>query len=436
MLFYSTKHQSAPVNFETVVMQGLPPDNGLYMPEVIPNRPYEFWDEITDLSFPEMSYRFAQLLLQDSLPADVLKKVVYEAINFDAPIKELTPRLRCLELFHGPSHAFKDFGARFMAQVMSYYVQQSHKKQYILVATSGDTGGAVAQGFLNTPGIEVIILYPSGKVSKLQEQQLTALGHNISALEVLGTFDDCQRLVKSAFLDEELTTRMNLSSANSINLARLIPQAFYYLNAWAQVKHEQHPIVFSVPSGNFGNLTAGLLAWKMGVPIQHFIAANNANDVFTQYHKNGAFIPRPSVQTFSNAMDVGNPSNFQRIMDLFGGNIQEIRNLISAYTFTDEDTLRAIADVHWIYDYVMCPHTAVALLGALSFFNDNEMSDATCIFLGTAHPAKFLDIVQPTLKINIPIPENLAKLMDLPKNAKPMSTDFTDFKAHLLSIIK
>lgn len=436
MLFYSTKRQAAPTNFETVVMQGLPPDNGLYMPETIPKMPFEFWDEISGLSFPEMSFQLARTLLQDSLPPDVLKKIVGEAINFPAPVVQLTKQLRCLELFHGPSHAFKDFGARFMAKVMGYYVQQSSKTQYILVATSGDTGGAVAQGFLKTPGIEVIILYPSGKVSQLQEQQLTTLGNNITALEIDGTFDDCQRLVKTAFLDDELLSVLNLSSANSINLARLIPQAFYYLNAWAQVKNEGAPVMFSVPSGNFGNLTAGLLAWKMGLPIQHFIAANNANDVFTQYHQSGLYEPRPSVQTYSNAMDVGNPSNFLRILDLFEGDIHQIRSLITAYTFTDQETLLNIGEIYQKYNYTICPHTAVACLGALKYFQEHSNSDATCIFLATAHPSKFLDIVEPVIQKKIPVPENLAKLLDLPKKAKQLSTGFEDFKAYLMSLVK
>ncbi|HRI27744.1 MAG TPA: threonine synthase [Chitinophagales bacterium] len=431
MLFYSTKHQSAPADLEEVVMQGLPPDNGLYMPDVITPMPAGFWEEIDRLSFPEMSYRFAQQLLQDSIPPDVLRRIVYDAVNFEAPVVKLSEQLACLELFHGPSLAFKDFGARFMARMMAYFVQHARQKLYILVATSGDTGGAVAQGFLGTPGIEVIILYPSGKISELQEKQLTTLGNNITALEVQGTFDDCQHLVKQAFLDQELRSRLNISSANSINLARLIPQAFYYIYAWAQVKNTGKPVVFCVPSGNFGNLTAGLLAKRMGLPANHFVAANNANDVFTHYHRHGQFLPRPSVQTYSNAMDVGNPSNLQRIQDLYGNNLENIRKDVSAYSFTDAQTITAMQHAYSRFGYVMCPHTAVGYLGINAYFEQHPQPNAMGIFLGTAHPAKFLDVVEPALQITVPIPQNLQALANRQKVATPMSTHFADFKEYL-----
>lgn len=433
MQFYSTQHKSAPTHLEEVVMQGLPPDNGLYMPETITPMPTDFWENIDQLSFPEMSYQLAQQLLQDSIDPQVLRQIVYDAVNFEAPIVPLSQQVRCLELFHGPSLAFKDFGARFMARMMAHFVGHSEQKLYILVATSGDTGGAVAQGFFNTPGIEVIILYPSNKISKLQEQQLTALGGNITALEVAGTFDDCQRLVKTAFLDAELRQTMRLSSANSINLARLIPQAFYYINAWAQVKNEGKDVVFCVPSGNFGNLCAGLLAKRMGLPVHHFVAANNANNVFTQYHLSGLFQPRPSVQTYSNAMDVGNPSNLQRIQDLYNNDLEAIRADISAYSFTDAQTLSAMQQVFKAYRYIMCPHTAVAYLGIRQYFQEQPNANAIGLFLGTAHPVKFLDIVEPALQINVPIPPNLQKLMRQPKVATPIGTNFPDFKLFLLN---
>ncbi len=434
MFFYSTRHQSPNANLRQAVMQGLPTDNGLYMPSHIEKLPASFFDHIENLSFPEISFAVAQCLLQDTIPAADLKEIVYKAINFDAPLIPINQNLACLELTHGPSLAFKDFGARFMAQIMQYFVRQSKQKLYILVATSGDTGGAVAQGFLGVEGIEVIILYPSKKISELQEKQLTTLGNNITALEVAGTFDDCQHLVKQAFLDTQLQQHLQLSSANSINLARLVPQAFYYVYAYAQAKKYGKPVVFSVPSGNFGNLTAGLLAKRIGTPIHHFVAANNANNVFTQYHHTALFNPRSSVTTLSNAMDVGNPSNLQRIQDLYNNDIDAIRADIDAYDYTDQQTVEAMKQVYEKYNYLMCPHTAVAYLGINSYLANHPTEDITGVFLATAHPAKFLDIVEPALNIKVPLPENLAKLVDRPKQAIPMSTQFADFKAYLMQL--
>ncbi|MBK9458550.1 MAG: threonine synthase [Sphingobacteriales bacterium] len=434
MFFYSTRHQSPNANLRQAVMQGLPTDNGLYMPSHIEKLPASFFDQIENLSFPEISFAVAQCLLQDTIPAADLKEIVYKAINFDAPLIPINQNLACLELTHGPSLAFKDFGARFMAQIMQYFVRQSKQKLYILVATSGDTGGAVAQGFLGVEGIEVIILYPSKKISELQEKQLTTLGNNITALEVAGTFDDCQHLVKQAFLDTQLQQHLQLSSANSINLARLVPQAFYYVYAYAQAKKYGKPVVFSVPSGNFGNLTAGLLAKRIGTPIHHFVAANNANNVFTQYHHTALFNPRSSVTTLSNAMDVGNPSNLQRIQDLYNNDIDAIRADIDAYDYTDQQTVEAMKQVYEKYNYLMCPHTAVAYLGINSYLANHPTEDITGVFLATAHPAKFLDIVEPALNIKVPLPENLAKLVDRPKQAIPMSTQFADFKAYLMQL--
>ena len=435
MEFYSTKHISPNTDLQNAVMQGLPDDNGLYMPERINTLPKSFFGEMGNMIFPEMAYRVAKCLLADSIEADALKKIVYEAVSFDAPLHRVSDRLSCLELFHGPSHAFKDFGARFMAQMMSHYVSRTASgKLYILVATSGDTGGAVAQGFLNAPGIEVIILYPSKKISDIQEKQLTTLSANITALEVEGVFDDCQRLVKAAFLDEDLRKRLTLSSANSINLARLVPQTFYYFRAYQQLPEGSKPPVICVPSGNFGNLTAGLIAHKMGLPVSRFVAANNANNVFTEYMRTGMFEARASVKTLSNAMDVGDPSNFQRILDLYDNDLDAIKQQISANSYTDEQTLQAIRNVYAEHDYVMCPHTAVGYLALHNYLNANPNETGEGIFLGTAHPAKFLDIVEPALNLKVEIPENLQVLMQRKKAATLMTPDFDGFKEYLMEL--
>jgi threonine synthase len=434
MQFYSTKQQSPNVDLKTAVLQGLPKDNGLYMPEVINKMPPNFWDNINNLSFAEMAFEVANCLLKGSMPANDLRQIVNEAVNFDAPLVPISKQLTCLELFHGPSLAFKDFGARFMARLMSYLLKGSNQKLYILVATSGDTGGAVAQGFLHTKNIEVIILYPSQKISLLQEKQLTTLGANITALEIKGTFDDCQKLVKTAFLDDELQQKLNLSSANSINIARLVPQTFYYVYAYAQAKKMGYKkVVFSVPSGNFGNLCAGLIAKEMGMPSCRFVAANNANDVFTEYYNSTVFTPRASVKTLSNAMDVGNPSNFQRIQDLYK-DIEAVRAFIQAYSYTDEETLTAIKEIYKRYNYVVCPHTAVAYLGLKAYQKAFPTTDELGVFLATAHPSKFLDIVEPALDITVPIPESLQILANRPKVSQLMSTNFTDFKAYLMDL--
>ena len=433
MKFYSTKHQSPSVDLSEAVMNSMPRDRGLYMPEQINKMPESFWQNIEKMSFAEMSFEVAKCLLNGTIEEEALKEIVFDAINFDAPIHKLDEKMNCLELFHGPSLAFKDFGARFMARLMSHFVKTSKEKLYILVATSGDTGGAVAQGFLGTANIEVIILYPSQKISELQEKQLTTLGQNIRAIEVQGTFDDCQRMVKAAFLDEELQAKMNLSSANSINIARLIPQSFYYVYAYAQAKKAGRPIVFCVPSGNFGNITAGFLAQKIGMPVEKFVAANNANNVFQEYHKTGTFTARPSVPTYSNAMDVGNPSNLQRIQDLFGNDIDNIRKKVDAYSYDNEETVAAIKEIYEKYHYVSCPHTAVAYLGLKDYFKANTDSNAYGIFLGTAHPSKFLDIVEPALETQVRIPANLAILAKREKKATLMNTDFESLKKYLFS---
>lgn len=441
MSFYSTRRESPDTDWQTVLMQGLPPDNGLYMPTSIKPLPPEFWSQLPQYSFTELAYEIAHCLLQDAVPPKDLHRIVADAINFDAPVYDVCPGIACLELFHGPSLAFKDFGARFMARMMSYFVTRdadtnaSQRQLHILVATSGDTGGAVAQGFLNAPGIQVVILYPSQKISRIQEQQLTALGNNVTALEIEGTFDDCQAMVKQAFLDADLRRQIALSSANSINLARLIPQTFYYVRAYQQVMQRGKKVVFCVPSGNFGNLCAGLIALKMGLPAAHFIAANNANNTFTQYLQTALFEARPSVQTLSNAMDVGNPSNLQRIQDLYNNDINALRHDLSAYSFDDAQTLQAMQHVWREYQYLICPHTAVAWLGLQAYLTQypEEREQTQGIFLATAHPVKFYDIVEPALQISVPIPDSLATLLQCPKVAHLLPPDYAALRRFLLS---
>lgn len=431
MQFYSTKTRSITASLEEAVFKSLPPDNGLYMPEHIPTLSQDFLDSIEHRSFNDIAAEVGYSLLKDDLSRQDVDNIVDNSFSFHAPVVEITPDSYVLELFHGPSMAFKDFGARFMAALMSHFLAKSQKEIRILVATSGDTGGAVAQGFYKVPGISVTILYPSGKVSDIQEKQLTTLGHNITALEVEGTFDDCQRLVKEAFLDQELTAKFNLASANSINIARLIPQSFYYFSAYAQTKHLGKSIVFSVPSGNFGNLSAGLLAHRMGLPVQHFVAATNRNNVVPRYLESSTYDPLPSIETISNAMDVGSPSNFVRLTRFFEEDWQETRNLISGYHFDDDQTKASMREVYEQTKYVMCPHTALAYEG-LQKYRKESGNDFTGIFLATAHPAKFLDLVENTLESTIIIPERLENLRSLEKKAISLKPRFEDFKAYLL----
>ncbi|MEZ4888353.1 MAG: threonine synthase [Chitinophagales bacterium] len=437
MQFYSTKHESPNVDLEEAVMKSQPADKGLYMPEVITPLPASFFEEIENLSFAEMAYQVAHTLLQDSIEADALQKIVADTLQFDAPLQPVHDNIACLELFHGPTLAFKDFGAQFMARLMGHFVQGNTEKQYVLVATSGDTGGAVARGFYQVPNIEVIILYPSGKVSDLQEKQLTTLGHNISALEINGTFDNCQALVKTAFNDADLNQKMKLASANSISLARLIPQMFYYFRAYQLLKDKSKPMIVCVPSGNFGNITAGLIAKRMGLPIAKFIAATNANRVFPDFLQTEEYTPiNPSIATYSNAMDVGNPSNFQRIIDLYGGDIEAIRKDIFACSYNDDETLETLKAVHDEYGYEMCPHTAIAYRGLMEYLNANALTDnCNGIFLATAHPSKFLDIVEQTIGTSIEIPHDLAVLKDKEKVARKMEVDFEAFKEYLMNCI-
>lgn len=432
MQLYSTNNPSLRVSLREAIFQGLPADNGLFMPVHIPAMPESFIQNLDQFTFSEIAFHLATSLIGNEIPENDLKGIVQRAINFPAPVVSLEENTFILELFHGPSLAFKDFGARFMAESMSYFNRGETQELTILVATSGDTGGAVAAGFYRTPGIRVIILYPSGKVSPLQEKQLTTLGHNVTALEVEGTFDDCQALVKKAFLDTELRSRLRLSSANSINIARLIPQIFYYWEAWKQLYRTTDHIVFVVPSGNFGNLTAGLLAQKMGLPVQHFVAATNANDVVPEYLATGHFHPRPSVRTISNAMDVGNPSNFARMLDLFGSTWNIMREHISGYTFTDEQTRDAMRTVFHKRNYVLDPHGAVGYLAWKTY--QKEHPDATGIILETAHPAKFLEDVEAILGQKITIPKVLADISEKAKIAIRINKDYETFKNWLAAL--
>ena len=430
MKLYSTKNTNAFVDLQEAVFKGLPDDNGLFMPENIAKLPASFFENIKDYSFQDIAFEVCKNLFQGYVPENDLREIIEKSIDFPAPVVKLDENTYVLELFHGPSLAFKDFGARFMAQLMSYFNRGNDEELVILVATSGDTGGAVAFGFHNTPGIKVVILYPSGKVSMLQEKQLTTLGGNISALEIDGTFDDCQALVKQAFLDKELTSKIRLSSANSINIARLIPQSFYYMEAYKQIKNPDK-VVFCIPSGNFGNLTAGLFAKQMGLPVHHFIAATNANDIVPKYLNTGNYDPKPSVRTLSNAMDVGNPSNFARMLDIYCSTWNNIKEDISGYGFDDTTTKEAMKEVDTKYNYVIEPHGAVGYLALKEWQKDNP--DTQGIILETAHASKFIDDVEEILGKEIAIPERLAILAERKKDSTLMNTEFDNFKKWLLS---
>lgn len=429
MYFYSTNKLSDIVSFQEAIFKGLPQDNGLYMPQSIPKISAEFWENVQDYSLNDIAFQITKSLLSDELPEDVIKKIIDDALNFEVPIKKLDDSIYCLELFHGPSMAFKDFGARFMAAVMSYYLEKKQKKINILVATSGDTGGAVAQGFYKKPNITVTILYPKGNVSEIQEKQLTTLGENIKAIEIDGTFDDCQALVKKAFLDEGLKDRFNLASANSINIARLIPQAFYYAYAYAKLKGFGKEIVFSIPSGNFGNLSAGLLAWKMGMPVKHFIAATNMNNVVPNYLRTGEFnIISPSISTISNAMDVGNPSNFPRILELFENNLERMKEVICGYYYNDLQTKNAVKTLHDDYNYLTCPHSAIGYLALKDYLKRPENQNKIGVFHSTAHYSKFLPEIERIIGKKLKIPERLSILLKKNKIATPLKNNFDAFK--------
>ncbi|MDM8336842.1 threonine synthase [Mediterranea massiliensis] len=431
MKYYSTNRKAADATLEEAVVKGLASDRGLFMPREIKPLPQEFYEHIEELSFQEIAYRVADAFFGEDIPADTLKQIVYDTLSFDVPLVKVTDNIYSLELFHGPTLAFKDVGARFMARLLGYFIRKEGKKEVnVLVATSGDTGSAVANGFLGVEGIHVYVLYPKGKVSEIQEKQFTTLGRNITALEVDGTFDDCQALVKAAFMDRELNEHLQLTSANSINVARFLPQAFYYFYAYAQLKKAGRGAnaVVCVPSGNFGNITAGLFGKRMGLPVSRFIAANNRNDIFYQYLLTGVYSPRPSIATIANAMDVGDPSNFARVLDLYQNSHQAICADISGATYTDEqiaDTMRQVWQEH---HYLLDPHGACGYRALAEGLQPGE----TGIFLETAHPAKFKDTVEKIIGESVSIPAKLKAFMSGEKQSQPMSREFADFKKYLL----
>lgn len=428
MHFYSTNRKVPSVSFKEAVLKGLPDDNGLFMPESVPQFSGEFLNNLPNLSFQEIALQSAKLIIEDEIEEDTLNSIIKDVFNFDVPVKNIHDNIHVLELFHGPTLAFKDFGARFMARTMGHFLKTDEREINILVATSGDTGSAVAQGFLGVDGIKVTLLYPKGKVSKIQEQQLTTIGHNITALEVDGTFDDCQHLVKTAFLDQELNKKLNLSSANSINIARLLPQSFYYTYAFSKVGHKAENVYFCVPSGNFGNLSGGLLAKKMGLPIAGFIAASNANDIVPKYLETSQFNPRPSIQTISNAMDVGNPSNFSRMLDLYDHDYEKLIQDVRGISFDDNQTRKIIEQVYAKYHYLMCPHTAIGYGGLSHYLKKDDVG----VFLSTAHPVKFKDIVDPLISEEIEIPFRLKQIIEKKKQAIFMKKEFNELKAFLI----
>ncbi|WP_024994107.1 threonine synthase [Phocaeicola paurosaccharolyticus] len=433
MKYYSTNKKAPYATLEEAVVNGLASDKGLYMPEKINKLPKEFFDNIDKLSFQEIAYKVADAFFGEDVPADVLKGIVYDTLSFDIPAVKVKDNIYSLELFHGPTLAFKDVGGRFMARLLGYFIhKEGEEKVNVLVATSGDTGSAVANGFLGVDGIHVYVLYPKGKVSEIQEKQFTTLGKNITAIEVDGTFDDCQALVKNAFMDKELNEHMKLTSANSINVARFLPQAFYYFYAYAQMKKigKADNLVVCVPSGNFGNITAGLFGKKMGLPIKRFIAANNKNDIFYNYLKSGEYKPRPSVSTIANAMDVGDPSNFARVLDLYGCSHDEICKDIEGVTYSDEQISDIVSTAYTETGYLLDPHGACGYRALSESLKKGE----TGVFLETAHPAKFLNTVQGIIREEIAIPKKLQEFMKGTKQSVQMDKSFDSFKKYLMNI--
>lgn len=432
MNYYSTNGKAPLATLQKAVVKGLAEDKGLYMPQRIIPLPQSFFDNIQNLSFQEIAYQVADCFFGEDVEADALRKIVYDTLAFDVPLVKVTDTIYSLELFHGPTLAFKDVGARFMARLLQYFLQKEGKKTVnVLVATSGDTGSAVANGFLGVEGIHVYVLYPKGKVSPIQECQFTTLGQNITAIEVDGVFDDCQALVKNAFMDEELNVHMQLTSANSINVARFLPQSFYYFYAYAQLKKLglADNVVACVPSGNFGNICSALFGKRMGLPISRFVAANNANDVFFNYLKTGAYNPRASVQTIANAMDVGDPSNFARIYDLYGKDHAAICADISGATYTDELIAQTMRECLKETGYQLDPHGACGYRALQEGLHEGEVG----FFLETAHPAKFKQVVDEICGTDVEIPARLQAFMKGQKQSIPMSKDFAEFKAYLMS---
>ncbi len=436
MNYYSTNQQAPIASLEKAVVKGLAEDRGLYMPERIKPLPASFFDEIEKKSFQEIAYTVADAFFGEDVEAEALREIVYDTLSFDCPVVPVTHNIYSLELFHGPTLAFKDVGARFMARLLQYFIRRDtkdHRRVNVLVATSGDTGSAVANGFLGVEGIHVYVLYPKGKVSEIQECQFTTLGQNITAIEVDGVFDDCQRLVKSAFMDEDVNHHLRLTSANSINVARFLPQAFYYFNAYARMKEhltaeQMKHLVMCVPSGNFGNICSALFGRKMGLPFKRFIAANNANDIFYQYLQTGKYNPKASMQTIANAMDVGDPSNFARIYDLHHGNHQEIISYISGATYSDEQIRESMRQCFQDNDYILDPHGACGYRALSEQLQEGE----TGIFCETAHPAKFKDTVESVIGTTVEIPARLAAFMQGEKQSIPMSKEFPAFKQYLM----
>ena len=434
MKYYSTNRNTPDVSLKKAVVKGLAADNGLFMPERIEKFEPAFFDEIQKLSFQEIAFEVAKKFFGEDIEETKLKEIVYDTLQFDCPVVKVTDSIYSLELFHGPTLAFKDVGARFMARLLNHFLGKQEKLVNVLVATSGDTGSAVANGFLGVDGIHVYVLYPKGKVSDIQESQFTTLKQNITALEIDGTFDDCQHLVKTAFLDDELNKKLVLTSANSINVARFLPQAFYYFNAYARLKEagklDSNQLVVSVPSGNFGNLTAGLIAAEMGLPVKQFIAANNENDVVFEYLNSGEYKPRPSVETIANAMDVGAPSNFARILDLYKNEHGVVAQKIKGYRYSDEQIREVILTVYNEHKYLCDPHGACGYQSLSEYLSENEIG----VFLETAHPAKFTETVEKVVgKGKVELPEKLAAFMQGKKESEQMTSEYADFKKYLLN---
>ena len=433
MKYYSTNKKVSGVSLQDAVVKGLAEDKGLFMPDSIKKLPQSFFETLETQSFQEIAYTVADAFFGEDVEAEALKKIVYETLNFDVPLVQVTDNIYSLELYHGPTLAFKDVGGRFMSRLLGYFIQkQSKTRVNVLVATSGDTGSAVANGFLGVEGIHVYVLYPKGLVSPIQECQFTTLGQNITALEVDGTFDDCQALVKSAFMDADLNAKLKLTSANSINVARFLPQSFYYFYAYAQLKklNKAHDVVMCVPSGNFGNITAGLFAKKMGLPVKRFIAANNRNDIFLQYLRTGLYTPRPSVSTIANAMDVGDPSNFARVLDLYNDSHAAISAEISGVSYNDEQIATALKTCKQETGYLLDPHGACGYQALKDGLNPAEIG----VFMETAHPAKFLDTVENITGEKVEIPLKLQEFMKGEKKSLAMSKDFELFKTYLLNL--
>ncbi len=429
MKYFSLNYNSKSTLFHNAVKRGLAPDRGLYFPETIPQLPRSFFDGIEKMSIPEMAYRVIKPYVGNKILKEKLMEILKETLDFDFPIIEIDENIAALELFQGPTLAFKDVGARFMARSLGHLNRDSNEKINVLVATSGDTGGAVANGFLGVEGINVLIFYPKGKVSEIQEKQLTTLGHNIIAFEVDGVFDDCQEMVKNAFLDPGLSS-LNLTSANSINVARWLPQMFYYFIAFRALKCKNKRLVFSVPSGNFGNICAGIMGQQMGLPIDHFIASTNVNDAVPRYLETGTYNPMPTIQTISSAMDVGNPSNFVRIQKIFNNDAVKMKKNLSGYRYTDQQTRKALKEIYDLKNYIADPHGAVGYLGLKEYLNQQK-EDLYGVFLETAHPVKFLDSVNKTLKLEVEIPERLKDTLSKEKVSVPIK-DYSELKAYLL----